>query len=182
MLPNSFQPTLAKFKPFFRPTAAVILSGTFFISAILKALFWSDTTFAIESLVLRRELSLMVTVLLIAMELVLSQLLLQPKYWELTAFFSIATLILFSAVVFWGKSQGLITECPCFGKLFGARIGVTLAIRNLLLLGCGIVLALRQLSHAPLDESLFLTLGKFNYVLGILNALLVGRLLGSLIV
>ncbi len=169
-------------KAYSHSLSAIILSGVFFLSGISKILYWGDTTIAVRNLVFDKEMALVISVVIVVLELSLSVLLLRPKFWRLCGIISVSMLIAFTVVVFWGKSQGLITQCPCFGKLFGAKIGGALIVRNSILLLCGISLLTQKVFFQDSDstiDSLFKSMTVANFSLLVINAVLFGKLVGT---
>jgi Methylamine utilisation protein MauE len=78
-----------------------------------------------------------VAIAIIAAELAAAVLLLWPRTARLGAVWAATLLICFAGYALYyryglGNSEGL--ECGCFGGIIGSQLGVTTAIRNLLLL------------------------------------------------
>jgi len=162
---------------------SIILSGLFFFSALSKIYYFSDTKHAIESLtslILDKNLSVVLVFVIITLEILLSLLLLFQKFWRFAGLFTMILILVFTCVVFWGKSRDLIYECHCFGNLFGAKIGLTLAIRNVIIIIFGFCLVLLkkdQLNNIEKTSQSY-TLNKSNILLLVINIFFLGRLVG----
>ena len=135
-----FRRFLSFVKNYILPTAAALLGGVFLLSGTAKILYWADTTLAVEKLLFTDDLTFPITAAIVTLELFLGVFVLLPRYWRISGLFSVVVLIVFTSAVLWGKTKGLITECPCFGKLFGATIGPVLVSRNSILILCGLLL------------------------------------------
>lgn len=122
--------------------AVLIICGTFCFSAVNKILYWSFTLDTMQRLLLNDCAAVICSILLILLESMLAiSIFFKPNYWKYIGCFSAAILIMFTSIVLWGKAVDRITECPCFGKFFGGEIGITLVIRNGLLIMLSILLA-----------------------------------------
>jgi hypothetical protein len=175
---------IQQIKNYLYPIAALILSGIFFFSATAKLFYWRDTVYAMDGLILNESLAVFITAFIVTLEILLAFSLLQIKYWKFGGMVSIAVLVLFTAIVFWGKWQGLITECPCFGKLFGAKIGWALIARNSVLFFCGLLLITqKQIVNDVSSKITFYAnaVNKMNFFLLLINFLFLSRLIGNYI-
>lgn len=113
-------------------TVALLLSAIFFASALSKVIYWTDTQQAISSLLYFPPDQTVAVFLgfLIVTEITLSFSFLFVNAWRINSILVIIVILAFTVIAFWGKEAGLITECPCFGKLFSSDIGLSLLIRN----------------------------------------------------
>jgi len=164
---------------------AIILSGIFLFSSQSKIYYWLDTKYVIESLtipILNKKLSVILAAGIITIELFLSLLFLMPKFWRFAGLYCMLLVTIFTLVVFWGKSQNLIYECHCFGKIIGAKIGLTLLIRNaiILLLSLYLVVQRRICDNNNFDIQFLSTLKKFNIILLVTNLFFLGRFMSLL--
>lgn len=131
-------------KELFVNLAAFLLCGTFCLSAVSKIIWWSDTILSLEKLLLSKYFAIFVSVSIIIIELAITSTIFNPRLWKYTGIFSAAIIVIFTLVVFWGRAKGRISDCPCFGNLFGAEIGIFLLIRNTILFLLSVILANRD--------------------------------------
>lgn len=126
---------------YFSTIAVFVLCGTFCFSAINKVLYWTYTIELMEKLVLEKTIALVLSIVIVLIELILAISIYEPRFWKYTGIFSSIILFAFGAIALWGKYEGKIIQCPCFGKFFGSDIGVGLIIRNSLLIIVGLILS-----------------------------------------
>jgi len=129
-------------KKYIANAAAFIICGTFCFSAVTKILFWSFTLDIMQQLLLNYNTAVISSILLILLESMIAISIFKSNYWKYLGCLSAAILFIFTSIVIWAKRVDRISECPCFGKFFGSEIGITLAIRNAILIGWSILLAI----------------------------------------
>ena len=160
---------------------AIILSCTFLFSSFSKMYYWQDTRHAIMSIVqsaISYDVSIILAPIVILTELALAVLFLFPKYWKHAGLACLIIISIFTIVVFWGKSQNIITACKCFGNFFGSQIGPVLLVRNILIVALSLYLFFRSKIANSFDEiNLLVALKYSSIILVVVNFLFIGRII-----